>query len=206
VRPSTPTSGSSRPGTGRRAGGPRRDGADPVLDLAGLALGVGQAREIPVALRPAEIVLAGQPYRVEDPPLRAVVEVSASAGGRQFRLRAEGALVGPCWRCIEPARIALSLDSWEYQEHGRQGEQPDDDLDCEYLEDDRLDVSAWARDAIVEALPPTIVCRPDCAGLCAGCGADLNVGACRCKDPGPDPRWAPLAELAERLEEPAEPG
>jgi uncharacterized protein len=177
-----------------------------VLDLGGLALGVAEARELSLALRPPEIVLGGQVYRLEDPPLAAAVEVSASAHGRQFRLRADGALVGPCWRCMEPARVALAIDSWEYQEHGRQGEERDDDLDCEYLVDDRLDVAAWARDAIAEALPPTIVCRADCAGLCAGCGADLNRGACRCEPPGPDPRWAALEELAERMERPAEPG
>ena len=36
-----------------------------------------------------------------------------------------------------------------------------------YVEGDMLDVSAWARDAIALALPEKILCRPDCAGLCA---------------------------------------
>ena len=45
----------------------------------------------------------------------------------------------------------------------------------EYLEDDRLDLSAWAHDAIALALPDKILCRLDCAGLCPVCGKDLNA-------------------------------
>ena len=26
------------------------------------------------------------------------------------------------------------------------------------------------------------LCKPDCRGLCAGCGADLNEAACSCED------------------------
>ena len=33
-----------------------------------------------------------------------------------------------------------------------------------------LDLGAWARDALALALPDQVLCRPDCAGLCAVCG------------------------------------
>ena len=39
-----------------------------------------------------------------------------------------------------------------------------------------LDLRAWARDALALALPAQIVCREDCLGLCAVCGANLNDG------------------------------
>ncbi len=77
--------------------------------------------------------------------------------------------------------------------------EPSEETTTPYLVDDRLDLSAWARDAIVLELPEKILCRDDCAGLCAGCGADLNVAACTCPPPAPDPRLAKLADLRERL-------
>ena len=57
------------------------------------------------------------------------------------------------------------------------------------------------RDAMTLALPLHPLCRADCKGLCAQCGADLNDGDCGCVEDESDPRWAPLEELRARLEE-----
>ena len=67
----------------------------------------------------------------------------------------------------------------------------------EYLEDDRVDLSAWAHDAIALALPDKILCRPDCAGLCPVCGKDLNVEPHEHVEERTDPRWAVLNQLRE---------
>ena len=74
-----------------------------------------------------------------------------------------------------------------------------DELRTPYVSDETLDLSAWARDVVALALPDKILCRADCAGICAGCGADLNREACTCGPPEPDARWAGLAELRDRL-------
>ena len=71
-----------------------------------------------------------------------------------------------------------------------------EELESPYLDEQQLDVRAWARDALALALPTQIVCRDDCAGLCPICGENLNRA-----EPGheherePDPRWAALREL-----------
>ena len=49
---------------------------------------------------------------------------------------------------------------------------------------------------IVLALPPKLLCKPDCAGLCHRCGQNLNEKACECKPEG-DPRLAVLKQLLE---------
>ena len=67
----------------------------------------------------------------------------------------------------------------------------------EYLTDDRLDLSAWARDAIALALPDQILCRDDCAGLCPECGKDLNAEPHEHVEERTDPRWAALESLRE---------
>ena len=61
--------------------------------------------------------------------------------------------------------------------------------------DDDLDLRAWARDALALALPAQIVCREDCLGLCADCGANLNADPGHAHEAAPDPRWAKLSEL-----------
>ena len=42
-----------------------------------------------------------------------------------------------------------------------------------------------------------MLCKPDCAGLCDGCGANLNHEKCNCKKPV-DPRWAVLEQLLDK--------
>ena len=43
--------------------------------------------------------------------------------------------------------------------------------------------------------PAQITCRPDCAGLCAQCGANLNEDPEHAHEREPSPRWAKLSEL-----------
>jgi uncharacterized protein len=59
-----------------------------------------------------------------------------------------------------------------------------------------LELRAWARDALALALPAQVLCRPECRGLCAICGADLNeAGPEHDHEREPDPRWAKLSQL-----------
>jgi DUF177 domain-containing protein len=104
-------------------------------------------------------------------------------------------IAGPCMRCLTPAEFDVPVRAREYHEQAGESEE----LRSPYLEDGRLDLSSWARDAVALALPEKILCRVDCAGICAGCGADLNAETCRCGPPEPDDRWAKLADLKERL-------
>jgi len=55
---------------------------------------------------------------------------------------------------------------------------------------DRLEEAL--RQYILMCEPAKPLCTPQCAGLCPGCGADLNVDACRCAAAA-DERWSVLA-------------
>lgn len=48
--------------------------------------------------------------------------------------------------------------------------------------------------AFVLNMEQKFLCSPDCKGLCASCGKNLNLGPCDCK-PEPDPRLAVLRQL-----------
>ncbi len=100
---------------------------------------------------------------------------------------------GPCFRCLQDAELALQLRLREYEATKPES----DDERSEYLDDDRLDLSAWAHDSIALALPDKILCRDDCAGLCPVCGKDLNVEPHEHVEERTDPRWAALEALRE---------
>jgi DUF177 domain-containing protein len=170
------------------------------FDLGGLRLSSGEARrlELNVAIDPFE--LGGERYAVEpasaaaqDAPLVPVrLDVSRTTGeGYALRLRFDAALSGPCMRCLEPAQPVFSVEAREVSQPGS-GEE----LQSPYVDQGVLDVRGWARDALALSLPATLLCREECAGLCAICGADLNTaGPDHGHERAPDPRWAKLSEI-----------
>ncbi|MEW6582060.1 MAG: DUF177 domain-containing protein [Actinomycetota bacterium] len=175
---------------------------DPVVvDLRALDVASGAGRRIDLDVPVDDLSIAGQAYRVTPGEVPVRLDVSRSPSGWLFRLRLAAEVHGPCFRCLGDARVPLAIDTREFAATGRTEDAPfDEDLDSEYLEGERLHVATWARDAIVEAIPDVITCRADCAGICPTCGADLNAGPCGCPPaPAGDPRWGPLAGLAERL-------
>ena len=51
------------------------------------------------------------------------------------------------------------------------------------------------REQLYLALPMKPLCREDCRGLCAECGANLNLTTCGCARRWEDPRLAGLRAL-----------
>jgi uncharacterized protein len=162
-----------------------------TFDLRTLRLRSGdQARErVEIELEP--LVLGGQEYDPAPNPVPAELAVTHASSGTVLELVFEVSLEGPCFRCLQDAELALSLALREYQATKPEG----DEEQTEYLDDDRVDLSAWAHDAIALALPDKILCRDDCAGLCPVCGKDLNAEPHEHVEERTDPRWEKLSEL-----------
>ena len=113
-----------------------------------------------------------------------------------FELSFRAGVHGPCFRCLRDTRIEESVHAREYQ---ATNPGDDDELRNEYLHDDELDLSSWARDALALQLPEKILHAPDCAGLCPVCGKDLNEEPHTHDELAADPRWAALDELRGQL-------
>jgi len=145
-------------------------------------------------LEPLE--LGGQRYLPVPGTVPAELTITRASTGTVFELAFGVRLHGPCFRCLEDAVLDLPISASEYQATAPGG---DEELRTPYLEDDRLDLSGWARDALALALPDKILCRPDCAGLCPVCGKNLNHEPHGHGEPEPDSRWAALADLKDRL-------
>lgn len=58
-----------------------------------------------------------------------------------------------------------------------------------------LDLTEVLRQYALVELAEGTLCRPDCNGLCPGCGQNLNTGKCTCDHAIVDPRLAALAKL-----------
>ena len=65
-----------------------------------------------------------------------------------------------------------------------------------------LELDDAVRTAVLLELPSRILCKEDCRGLCAQCGANLNVNACSCqKDLTSRNPFSALASLLNEDEE-----
>jgi uncharacterized protein len=162
------------------------------FDLGGLRLSVGEGRRIALSVRIEPLVLGGESYAMEPEDVPVQLEVSRMAGsGYALRLRFKAALMGQCMRCLKAASPEVEVEAREVEVPGG-GEE----LESPYVDGEKLDLAAWARDAFVLAAPVKVLCKEDCAGLCPICAVDLNEA-----EPGHhheaerDPRWAKLSEL-----------
>ena len=146
-----------------------------------------------IQLEPLE--LGGQRYLPVPQEVPAELTITRASTGTVFELAFSVRLHGPCYRCLEDAVLDLPISAREYQATNPES----DEMRTPYLDNDRLDLSAWARDALALELPDKILCKPDCAGLCPVCGKDLNLEPHDHGEPEPDSRWSALAELRDRL-------
>ncbi len=166
------------------------------FDLRSLKLRSGEEHRDAREIELAPIELAGQRYVAVPEKVTAELAVSQANTGMVFELRFHTRLHGPCFRCLADAVFDVPISVREYQAERPGGSE---ELTTPYLADGRLDLSAWARDAVVLALPDKILCKPDCAGLCPVCGRDLNREPHEHAEDEQDPRWAALAQLLDKL-------
>jgi uncharacterized protein len=163
-----------------------------TFDLTGLRLTSGEGRHLDLDVPVAPYELGADTYPVDPAVLPVRLDISRTTGqGYALRLRFSAGLQGPCMRCLEPADAKFEVDAREISQPGA-GEE----LDSPYVREGTLDIAGWVRDALALQLPRAILCRDDCAGLCAVCGANLNeAGPDHHHDAEPDPRWAKLSEI-----------
>jgi uncharacterized protein len=162
------------------------------FDLGRLRLTSGEGRRLALDVALDALQFGGEQYEVKPRVVTATLDISCmTRGGYALRLRFEASLRGPCMRCLEPAEPRVAVDAREVDQPGG-----GDELSSPYVADQVLDLHAWARDALVLALPAQLLCREECLGLCPVCGTDLNTaGPDHAHEREPDPRWAKLSEL-----------
>jgi uncharacterized protein len=164
--------------------------------LRRLRLRSGEEHRETVAVELEPFDFGGQRYLPVPHEAQAEVTFAQATSGLVLGLGFAVRLHGPCMRCLADAVVDIDVDAREYHDSDPGAGQ---ELRSEYVVDDQLELSAWARDAIALALPTQILHDPDCKGLCPVCGKDLNVEPHEHEESQPDPRWAALEELRDRL-------
>lgn len=111
-------------------------------------------------------------------------------------------VVSLCSRCLKPVTYQVS---YEFEEEAF----PSIDISTglslpvepESLVIDNthtLDLTDMLVQYTLLTMPIKPLCRPDCAGLCPQCGANLNDSTCQCTAKPADVRWLKLTTLKER--------
>ena len=117
------------------------------------------------------------------------------------RGRVSGTADVECSRCVKAVPWRFDIEFVENctlreidDPEGYEMESDEEEL-VPILDDDVIDLTELVRQLIAVEVPYSPVCDPDCAGLCAACGADLNEADCGCPEKPIDPRWQKLKEL-----------
>ena len=110
-----------------------------------------------------------------------------------------------CSRCLGHFSQPLSIPfEATYSEEAPAAESPGEAAEIEVTAESidlfpfhgkEIDLVEAIQEQVVLALPLRPLCREDCKGLCPGCGADLNQGACECAEKPVDPRFSVLKNL-----------
>ena len=120
-----------------------------------------------------------------------------------YRLRAElqydqtmecGRCLGRCQESIE-STLELILVVGEPQPMGGEVQLEETDLGIVTLDGPLLETDPILREQVELNLPMSVLCQPDCAGLCAHCGANRNKQPSCCDAQDVDPRWQALKNL-----------
>jgi uncharacterized protein len=99
---------------------------------------------------------------------------------------------GECVRCLATVVDRLEIEVQELFVYP--GSEATED-EASRLEGELIDLEPLLRDSVVVELPFQPRCMPDCAGLCAECGTNLNDHPEHSHGAGLDPRWAALRRL-----------
>ena len=141
-----------------------------------------------------QLDLSDQDFYGRRPIVRPVLVqgcVTNHAGALVLEGTASSTLDLACDRCGKEfsREKVVKLDSLVAQEL-----EDEDNDDILLLDGTELDLTQAATEAFILAMDTKNLCSDDCKGLCAKCGANLNLGPCGCK-PEVDPRLAALAQL-----------
>ncbi len=129
-------------------------------------------------------------------PLEASMHIVPQDDGWLVTGRLTGSVLIPCDVCVEEFEQPIEADFDSFEEPSMaEGEYADE---CRVRVEKgvpQFDASGFLWEQFMLALPTRPTCRPDCKGLCPGCGVNRNTGTCTCAEDGGDPRLAVLRKL-----------
>lgn len=120
--------------------------------------------------------------------------VVRNAGGGTLLVNIQGTVKAQalCSRCVEPFDMEMPFEAVE--EFREEALPNDPSLEYSRFTGDVIVLDELVSDAVGLSFPISVLCRPDCQGLCPQCGTNWNQESCSCVALK-DERWAQLGRL-----------
>ena len=166
-----------------------------------MLLGLSKIIDCPGASVPFSVsvdlsdLLYGECYPVSEPVVASGV-VRNTAGVMVMTGSIETTIHGVCDRCATEfdQQVTFPIDVVLVTELSNE---ENEDEWVFPLEGDNADLEDIVRTVFVLNFGSKLLCKPDCKGLCCGCGKNLNHEACTCQKEI-DPRFAALKQLLDK--------
>jgi uncharacterized protein len=111
-----------------------------------------------------------------------------------------------CGRCLQSFEMPLeSQFALTYSQIDTAPEQSDsndeeieltiEDMGLIHYQGEEIHLDKEIQEQVILALPLRALCKPDCKGLCPGCGADLNTAVCECERSSTGGKFEALKKL-----------
>ena len=163
-----------------------------AVNAAELLRRPGTERLLDISIAAADLGLADARFGVDD-EIDVHLRLESLTDGIVVAGSIEVPWHGACRRCLRPlAEVAVCDVDELYQTTVTNSEAFE-------IVDNQLDLLPMVRELALLDAPEAPLCRPDCAGLCPVCGADLNDTTCDCVAPVLESQWAVLDQLKEQL-------
>jgi uncharacterized protein len=165
------------------------------VDIRGALEALGSQLVIEDSLELSDVVMGDEAFAFPEPAAFAVTLTNTGAGiVAAGEVRAGVTSVCVRCLCVFALDVIGSVEGF-YVAPEHAGGIPEEQ-DVELVRDSCIDLESAVVQAVLVELPFAPLHAPECAGLCASCGADLNEGACACPVETPA---SPLAGLGELL-------
>ena len=131
-----------------------------------------------------------------------LVEGRLSAAGPSrfyFSGRIEGQAEMHCRRCL--TEVGAHVEEDVHFIFSSEGDDSADDPDVYPFNPNAatLDLRPAVRESWLLSVPGFVVCRENCKGICANCGAEWNTESCDCAPVTTDNRWDSLKAVRDQL-------
>lgn len=175
------------------------DGGSPFLVLASDLLSApGSRRRVKLEGELAGELAITLPQVESCGPVTAELELEAAAGGVVARGRVRSLVALLCNRCLGTAGRPVEAEITQLFAVARA--EPGQPVGYDSVKPDGwIDFGPLLRDEISLSVPLVSLCREECRGMCATCGADLNAGECGGHAEKPASPFAELKNLLDRM-------
>ncbi|MBO4896780.1 MAG: DUF177 domain-containing protein [Clostridia bacterium] len=158
-----------------------------MLDLIDVLNNEGCLYKFSKEYSPEPQEFMGGTLRFEE-PFTVTGHVKNMQGAIEIFANVKGSLKTECARCGDDARYCFSFEYFDEVAH----EGYEDGIE---LIGTKIDLGGAVLGEILSNLPMSILCKPDCKGLCPKCGANLNNTTCNCPSVESDAVWEKLKLL-----------